>query len=73
MQKAKLVRFYFLFGTGSSVAASLASLLSRDEEQQLEQRHKDDKLIHDETKQENETSFFSTPLPPEAASTPSNR
>ncbi|XP_065496046.1 PAS domain-containing serine/threonine-protein kinase isoform X2 [Caloenas nicobarica] len=58
---------------GSSLTASLASLLSRDEEQQLEQRHKDDKLIHDETKQKNETSFFSTPLPPEAASTPSNR
>ncbi|PKK18613.1 PAS domain containing serine/threonine kinase [Columba livia] len=57
----------------SSLTASLASLLSRDEEQQLEQRHKDDKLIHDEIKQKNETSFFSPPLPPEAASTPSNR
>ncbi|XP_064930275.1 PAS domain-containing serine/threonine-protein kinase isoform X2 [Columba livia] len=57
---------------GSSLTASLASLLSRDEEQQLEQRHKDDKLIHDEIKQKNETSFFSPPLPPEAASTPSN-
>ncbi|KAM9274844.1 PAS domain-containing serine/threonine-protein kinase [Cariama cristata] len=57
----------------SFLAASLASLLSRDEEQKLEQRHKEDKLIHDETKQKNETSFFSTPSTPEVASTPSNR
>ncbi|KFP40973.1 PAS domain-containing serine/threonine-protein kinase, partial [Chlamydotis macqueenii] len=56
----------------SFLAASLASLLSRDEEQKLEQRHKDDKLIHDENKQKNRTSFFSTPSPPEVASTPSN-
>ncbi|XP_010116636.1 PREDICTED: PAS domain-containing serine/threonine-protein kinase, partial [Chlamydotis macqueenii] len=62
-------------GTDNSsfLAASLASLLSRDEEQKLEQRHKDDKLIHDENKQKNRTSFFSTPSPPEVASTPSNR
>ncbi|XP_010292503.1 PREDICTED: PAS domain-containing serine/threonine-protein kinase-like, partial [Phaethon lepturus] len=57
----------------SFLAASLASLLSRDEEQKLEQRHKDDKLIHDETKKKNGTGFFSTPSPPEVASTPSNR
>ncbi|KAM6065274.1 PAS domain-containing serine/threonine-protein kinase isoform 2-T2 [Theristicus caerulescens] len=56
----------------SFVAASLASLLSRDEEQKLERRHEDDKLIHDETKQKNETSLFSTPSRPEVASTPSN-
>ncbi|CAN8199523.1 unnamed protein product [Coccothraustes coccothraustes] len=57
----------------SFLAASLAHLLSRDEEQKLEQQHKDDKLIHDENKQKNGTSFFSPPSPPEAASTPNNR
>ncbi|XP_010178027.1 PREDICTED: PAS domain-containing serine/threonine-protein kinase [Mesitornis unicolor] len=57
----------------SFLAASLASLLSRDEEQKLERRHKDDKLIHDETKQKNGTSLFSTPSPPEVASTPTHR
>ncbi|XP_056355175.1 PAS domain-containing serine/threonine-protein kinase isoform X2 [Oenanthe melanoleuca] len=57
----------------SFLAASLAHLLSRDEEQKLEQQHKDDRLIHDENKQKNETSFFSPPSPPEAASTPTNR
>ncbi|XP_009321470.1 PREDICTED: PAS domain-containing serine/threonine-protein kinase [Pygoscelis adeliae] len=57
----------------SFLAASLGSLLSRDEEQKLERRHKDDKLIHDEAKQKNGTSLFSTPSPPEVASTPSNR
>ncbi|KFQ21076.1 PAS domain-containing serine/threonine-protein kinase, partial [Mesitornis unicolor] len=56
----------------SFLAASLASLLSRDEEQKLERRHKDDKLIHDETKQKNGTSLFSTPSPPEVASTPTH-
>ncbi|XP_064522935.1 PAS domain-containing serine/threonine-protein kinase isoform X2 [Pseudopipra pipra] len=56
----------------SSLAASLAHLLSRDEEQKLEQRRKDDKLIHDENKQKNGTSFFSPPSPPEVASTPTN-
>ncbi|XP_029882831.1 PAS domain-containing serine/threonine-protein kinase isoform X4 [Aquila chrysaetos chrysaetos] len=54
------------------LAASLASLLSRDEEQKLQQRHKDDKLIHDETKQKNGTGLFSTLSPPAVASTPSN-
>ncbi|XP_066050139.1 PAS domain-containing serine/threonine-protein kinase isoform X3 [Chamaea fasciata] len=59
---------------GSSfLAASLAHLLSRDEEQKLEEQHKDDILIHDENKQKNGTSFFSPPSPPEAASTPTNR
>ncbi|XP_014164144.1 PAS domain-containing serine/threonine-protein kinase isoform X1 [Geospiza fortis] len=57
----------------SFLAASLAHLLSRDEEQKLEQQHKDDNLIHDENKQKNGTSFFSPPSPPEAASTPNNR
>ncbi|KAM6127443.1 PAS domain-containing serine/threonine-protein kinase [Phoenicopterus ruber ruber] len=57
----------------SFLAASLASLLSRDEEQKLERRHKTNKLIHDETRQKNGTSFFSTPSPPEVASTPSDR
>ncbi|XP_027753480.1 PAS domain-containing serine/threonine-protein kinase isoform X2 [Empidonax traillii] len=56
----------------SFLAASLAHLLSRDEEQKLEQRHKDDKLIHDENKQKDGTSFFSPPSPPEVASTPTN-
>ncbi|XP_075013827.1 PAS domain-containing serine/threonine-protein kinase isoform X7 [Calonectris borealis] len=56
----------------SFLTASLASLLSRDEEQKLERRHKDDKLIHDETKQKNETNLFSTPSPPEVAFIPSN-
>ncbi|KFM10884.1 PAS domain-containing serine/threonine-protein kinase, partial [Aptenodytes forsteri] len=56
----------------SFLAASLGRLLSRDEEQKLERRHKDDKLIHDEAKQKNGTSLFSTPSPPEVASTPSN-
>ncbi|KAM6326713.1 LOW QUALITY PROTEIN: PAS domain-containing serine/threonine-protein kinase [Podargus strigoides] len=54
----------------SFLHASLASFLSRDEEQKLERRHKYDKLIHDETKQKNGTSFFSVPSPPEVASTP---
>ncbi|XP_010146252.1 PREDICTED: PAS domain-containing serine/threonine-protein kinase, partial [Eurypyga helias] len=58
---------------GSFLAASLASLLLRDEEQKLERRPKDDKLIHDETKRRNGTSLLSTPSPPEVASTPSNR
>ncbi|XP_071607745.1 PAS domain-containing serine/threonine-protein kinase [Heliangelus exortis] len=57
----------------SFLAASLPSLLSKDEEQKWERRHKDDKLIHDETKQENGTSFFSTPLPLEVVSTAPNR
>ncbi|XP_038002022.1 PAS domain-containing serine/threonine-protein kinase isoform X2 [Motacilla alba alba] len=57
----------------SFLAASSAHLLSRDEEQKLEQQHEDDKLIHDENKQKNGTSFFSPLSPPEAASTPSNR
>ncbi|KAM6258652.1 PAS domain-containing serine/threonine-protein kinase isoform 2-T2 [Spheniscus humboldti] len=57
----------------SFLAASLGSLLSRDEEQKLERRHKDDKLIHDQAKQKNGTSLFSTPSLPEVASTPSNR
>ncbi|XP_056214012.1 PAS domain-containing serine/threonine-protein kinase isoform X1 [Falco biarmicus] len=57
----------------SFLAASLASLPSRDEEQKLKHRHKDNKLIHDETKQKNGTNFFSTPSPPEMVSTPSNR
>ncbi|XP_005050841.1 PREDICTED: PAS domain-containing serine/threonine-protein kinase isoform X1 [Ficedula albicollis] len=57
----------------SFLAASLAHLLSRDEEQKLEQLHKDDRLIHDENKQKNGTSFFSPPSPPEAASTPTSR
>ncbi|CAM9305597.1 unnamed protein product, partial [Bubo scandiacus] len=57
----------------SFLAASLASFPSRDEEQKWEPRQKDDKLIHDETKQNNGISFFSTPSPPEVASTPSNR
>ncbi|XP_071293330.1 PAS domain-containing serine/threonine-protein kinase [Agelaius tricolor] len=57
----------------SFLAASLAHLLSRDEKQKLEQQHQDDKLIHDEDKQKNGTSFFSPPSPPEAASTPNNR
>ncbi|KFR17133.1 PAS domain-containing serine/threonine-protein kinase, partial [Opisthocomus hoazin] len=56
----------------SFLAASSASLLSRDEEQKLEERHKEDKLIHGETKKKNGTSFFSAPSPPEVASTPSN-
>ncbi|XP_053807174.1 PAS domain-containing serine/threonine-protein kinase [Vidua chalybeata] len=57
----------------SFLAASLAHLLSRDEEQKLEQQHKDDKLIYDENKQKNGTSFSSPLSPPEAASTPNNR
>ncbi|KAM6357586.1 PAS domain-containing serine/threonine-protein kinase isoform 4-T4 [Alca torda] len=55
------------------LAVSLASFLSSDEEQKLERRHKDDKLIHDETEQKNGTGLFSTPSPPEVTSTPSNR
>ncbi|KAM9378376.1 PAS domain-containing serine/threonine-protein kinase [Phaethornis superciliosus] len=56
----------------SFLAASLPSLLSKDEEQKWERRRKD-KLLHDETKQENGYSFFSTPFPPEVVSTASNR
>ncbi|XP_050164488.1 PAS domain-containing serine/threonine-protein kinase [Myiozetetes cayanensis] len=56
----------------SFLAASLAHLLSRDEEQKLEQRRKDDKLIHDKNKQKDGTNFFSPPSPPEVASTPTN-
>ncbi|KFV52312.1 PAS domain-containing serine/threonine-protein kinase, partial [Tyto alba] len=55
----------------SFLAASLTSFLSRDEEQKMEPRHKDDKLVHDETKQKNGISFVSTPSP-KVASTPSN-
>ncbi|XP_069721300.1 PAS domain-containing serine/threonine-protein kinase isoform X2 [Phaenicophaeus curvirostris] len=54
----------------SFLAEPLASPLSRDEEQKFEARHKDDKLIHDETNQKNGTSLFSTPPPPAVASTP---
>ncbi|XP_009948578.1 PREDICTED: PAS domain-containing serine/threonine-protein kinase, partial [Leptosomus discolor] len=57
----------------SFLAAYLASLLSRDEEQKSERRHKDNGLIHDETKQKNGTSLLSTPSPPEVVFTPSNR
>ncbi|XP_010013659.1 PREDICTED: PAS domain-containing serine/threonine-protein kinase, partial [Nestor notabilis] len=57
----------------SFLAASVASLLSGGEEQKLERRHKDGKLMHDETKQKNVTSFFSTPSPPEVALILSNR
>ncbi|XP_062467120.1 PAS domain-containing serine/threonine-protein kinase isoform X3 [Pezoporus occidentalis] len=57
----------------SFLAASVLSLLSRNEEQKLERRHKDEKLMHDKTKQKNVTSFFSTPSPPEVAPIPSNR
>ncbi|KAM9542906.1 PAS domain-containing serine/threonine-protein kinase isoform 6-T6 [Guaruba guarouba] len=57
----------------SFLAASVSSLLSRDEEQKLERRHEDEKIMHDETKQENVTSFFSSPSPPQAAPIPSNR
>ncbi|KAM4655155.1 PAS domain-containing serine/threonine-protein kinase isoform 2-T3 [Amazona ochrocephala] len=57
----------------SFLAASVSSLLSRDEEQKLERRHKDKKLMHNETKQKNVTNFFSTPSPPEVAPIPSNR
>ncbi|XP_009980806.1 PREDICTED: PAS domain-containing serine/threonine-protein kinase, partial [Tauraco erythrolophus] len=56
----------------SFLAASSARLLSRDEEQKLEQRRRDDELIHDGTQQKNGTSLFSTPSPPKVASTPSN-
>ncbi|XP_061861632.1 PAS domain-containing serine/threonine-protein kinase isoform X2 [Colius striatus] len=54
----------------SLLAASSASLLSRDEEQNLEQRHR---KVPDETKQKNGTSLLSASSPPEVASTPSNR
>ncbi|GAB0193334.1 PAS domain-containing serine/threonine-protein kinase [Grus japonensis] len=54
------------------LAASLVSLLSRDEELKLERRDKDHKLTHDETKPKNGISLFSTPSPPEVASTPAN-
>ncbi|XP_030350072.1 PAS domain-containing serine/threonine-protein kinase isoform X2 [Strigops habroptila] len=57
----------------SFLAASVASLLSRGEEQKLERRHKDEKLMHDETKQKNVTSFFSTPSPPAVVPILSNR
>ncbi|KFQ42652.1 PAS domain-containing serine/threonine-protein kinase, partial [Nestor notabilis] len=56
-----------MMNNSSFLAASVASLLSGGEEQKLERRHKDGKLMHDETKQKNVTSFFSTPSPPEVA------
>ncbi|XP_071898415.1 PAS domain-containing serine/threonine-protein kinase isoform X4 [Anas platyrhynchos] len=59
---------------GSSfVAASLASPLSRDEEKKLERSHKEDRLLHGETKQKNGSGFESTPSSPEVASMSSDR
>ncbi|XP_021251649.1 PAS domain-containing serine/threonine-protein kinase isoform X2 [Numida meleagris] len=55
------------------VSASLANLLSRDGEQRLERRHREDRLLHGETKQKNESSFLSTPSFPEVAPILSNR
>ncbi|OXB58644.1 hypothetical protein ASZ78_003611 [Callipepla squamata] len=49
------------------VSASLANLLSRDEEQKLERRHKEDGLLHGEMKQKNGSSLLSTPSCPEVA------
>ncbi|NXC37576.1 PASK kinase, partial [Penelope pileata] len=46
--------------------------LSRDEEQKLERRHVEDKLLHGETKQRNRSSLLSAPSSPEVASTLSN-
>ncbi|XP_014818458.1 PREDICTED: PAS domain-containing serine/threonine-protein kinase isoform X3 [Calidris pugnax] len=57
----------------SFLTAPSASLLSRDEEQKLERRHKVDKLIQDETKQKNGTGLCSTPSLPQVTSTLSNR
>ncbi|XP_071422789.1 PAS domain-containing serine/threonine-protein kinase isoform X1 [Pithys albifrons albifrons] len=56
----------------SFLSASLAQLLSQDEEQKLEPRHKDEKLIHGKNKQKNGTDFFAPPSPPKVASTPTN-
>ncbi|OXB83498.1 UNVERIFIED_CONTAM: hypothetical protein H355_006345 [Colinus virginianus] len=54
------------------VSASLANLLSRDEEQKLERRHKDG-LLHGEMKQKNGSSLLSTPSCPEVAAMLSDR
>lgn len=55
------------------MAASLASRLSRDEEKKLERSHKEDRLLHGETKQKNGSDFESTPSSPEVASMSSDR
>ncbi|XP_010714816.1 PAS domain-containing serine/threonine-protein kinase isoform X2 [Meleagris gallopavo] len=55
------------------VSASSANLLSRDEEQKLARRHREDRLLCGETKQKNGSSLLSTPSSPEVAAILSNR
>ncbi|NXK54421.1 PASK kinase, partial [Chauna torquata] len=57
--------------TTGSGCCNKASLPSRDEEQKSERRHKEERLLHGETKQKNGSSL-STPSSREVASTPSN-
>ncbi|XP_042677071.1 PAS domain-containing serine/threonine-protein kinase isoform X2 [Centrocercus urophasianus] len=55
------------------VSASSANLLSRDEEQELARRHREDRLLRGESKQKNGSSLLSLPSPPEVAATLPNR
>lgn len=55
------------------MSASLANLLSRDEEQKLERRHREDRLLPGETKQKIGSSLLSIPSSPEVAAILSNR
>ncbi|NXJ06353.1 PASK kinase, partial [Odontophorus gujanensis] len=59
--------------TTGSGCRSKANLLSRDEEQKLERRHKEDGLLRGETKQKNGSSLLSTPSCPEVAAILSDR
>nr|XP_009688822.1 PREDICTED: PAS domain-containing serine/threonine-protein kinase [Struthio camelus australis] len=56
----------------SHLAAPSASLLSREEEQKLERRHREDEIINTETKPKSGSSFLSTPSSPEVSSTTSS-
>ncbi|XP_072200409.1 PAS domain-containing serine/threonine-protein kinase isoform X2 [Excalfactoria chinensis] len=50
-----------------------SNLLSRDEEQKLERRHREARLLHGETKQKNGSSLLSIPSSPEVAAILTNR
>lgn len=59
--------------TAGSGCRSKANLLSRDEEQKLERRHREDRLLPGETKQKIGSSLLSIPSSPEVAAILSNR
>ncbi|XP_025933170.1 PAS domain-containing serine/threonine-protein kinase isoform X1 [Apteryx rowi] len=57
----------------SHLVSSSTSLLSRDEEQNLERRHREDKIINTGTKRKSGSSFLSSPSSPEVSSTTTSR